>query len=60
MVVSSSEEEEMIFGAHVVVYGKNAAADRPFFRDILGFKSVNAGQLANLRPAADRSRVSSF
>jgi catechol 2,3-dioxygenase-like lactoylglutathione lyase family enzyme len=33
----------MIFGAHVVVYTKNAEADRAFFRDVLGFKSVNAG-----------------
>src|SRR5215813_4648011 len=44
MVVSySGEEEEMISGAHVVVYSKNAEADRVFFRDILGFKSVDAG-----------------
>jgi len=43
MVVSYSEEEEMISGAHVVVYSKNAEADRAFFRDILGFKSVDAG-----------------
>jgi catechol 2,3-dioxygenase-like lactoylglutathione lyase family enzyme len=33
----------MISGAHVVVYGKNAEADRAFFRDVLGFKSVDAG-----------------
>jgi len=33
----------MIFGAHVVVYSKNAEADREFFRDVLGFKSVDAG-----------------
>ncbi|HEX8800065.1 MAG TPA: extradiol dioxygenase, partial [Terriglobales bacterium] len=33
----------MISGAHVVVYSKNAEADRTFFRDILGFKSVDAG-----------------
>jgi catechol 2,3-dioxygenase-like lactoylglutathione lyase family enzyme len=33
----------MIFGAHVIVYSKNADADRAFFRDILGFKSVDAG-----------------
>jgi catechol 2,3-dioxygenase-like lactoylglutathione lyase family enzyme len=26
-----------------VVYSKNAEADRAFFRDILGFKSVDAG-----------------
>ena len=33
----------MIFGTHVVVYSKNAEADRVFFRDILGFNSVDAG-----------------
>ena len=33
----------MINGAHVVVYTKNAQADRAFFRDILGFPSVDAG-----------------
>ena len=33
----------MISGAHVVVYSKNAEADRKFFRDVLGFKSVDAG-----------------
>jgi catechol 2,3-dioxygenase-like lactoylglutathione lyase family enzyme len=31
----------MISGAHVIVYSKNAEADRAFFRDVLGFKSVN-------------------
>jgi catechol 2,3-dioxygenase-like lactoylglutathione lyase family enzyme len=33
----------MISGAHVVIYSKNAEADRAFFRDVLGFKSVDAG-----------------
>ena len=33
----------MISGAHVVVYSKNAAADRAFFRDVLGFQCVDAG-----------------
>ena len=33
----------MIFGAHVIVCSKDAEADRAFFRDILGFKSVDAG-----------------
>jgi catechol 2,3-dioxygenase-like lactoylglutathione lyase family enzyme len=33
----------MISRAHVVVYSKNAEADRAFFRDTLGFKSVDAG-----------------
>ena len=33
----------MIFGAHVIVYSKDAEADRVFFRDVLGFTSVDAG-----------------
>jgi catechol 2,3-dioxygenase-like lactoylglutathione lyase family enzyme len=33
----------MISGAHVVVYSKDAEADRAFFRDVLGFSSVDAG-----------------
>ena len=33
----------MIFGAHVVVYSKDAEADRAFFRDVLGLPSVDAG-----------------
>jgi catechol 2,3-dioxygenase-like lactoylglutathione lyase family enzyme len=38
-----SWEGQMISGAHVVVYSKNAEADRAFFRDVLKFKSVDAG-----------------
>ena len=33
----------MIFGVHVIVYSKDAEADRAFFRDVLGFASVDAG-----------------
>ncbi len=33
----------MINGAHVVIYSKDAEADRDFFRDVLGFRSVDAG-----------------
>src|SRR5258708_13759804 len=33
----------MIFGAHVVVYSKEATADRAFLREVLGFSSVDAG-----------------
>ena len=33
----------MIFGAHVILYSKDADADRAFFRDILGLSSVDAG-----------------
>jgi catechol 2,3-dioxygenase-like lactoylglutathione lyase family enzyme len=35
--------DRMISAAHIVVYTKNADADRAFFRDVLGFKSVDAG-----------------
>ena len=34
----------MINGAHVIVYSKDADADRAFLRDVLGFTSVDAGQ----------------
>jgi hypothetical protein len=33
----------MIFGAHVIVYSKDATADRAFLREVLGFSSVDAG-----------------
>jgi len=33
----------MIFGAHVIVYSKDAAADRAFLRDVLGLANVDAG-----------------
>ena len=33
----------MIFGAHVIVYSNDADADRAFFRDVLGYPSVDAG-----------------
>ncbi len=33
----------MITGAHIVLYSKDADADRAFFRDVLGFTSVDAG-----------------
>lgn len=33
----------MISGAHMIVYSKDAEADRVFFRDVLGFASVDAG-----------------
>jgi catechol 2,3-dioxygenase-like lactoylglutathione lyase family enzyme len=33
----------MIFGAHVIVYSKDATADRLFFQDVLGLSSVDAG-----------------
>ena len=33
----------MIHGAHVIIYSKNAEADRAFFRDILGYPFADAG-----------------
>jgi catechol 2,3-dioxygenase-like lactoylglutathione lyase family enzyme len=33
----------MIAAAHVIVYSKDATADRAFFRDVLGFSHVDAG-----------------
>ncbi len=33
----------MTFAAHVIIYSKDAAADRAFLRDALGLASVNAG-----------------
>ena len=33
----------MIHGAHVIIYSKDAEADRAFFRDVLRFDSVDAG-----------------
>lgn len=33
----------MIFGAHIVIYSRDAPADRAFFRDVLGYTSVDAG-----------------
>ena len=33
----------MIFGAHVIVYSRDAAADRTFLREVLGLSSVDAG-----------------
>lgn len=56
----------MINGAHVVVYSKDAEADRAFIRDILGFASVDAGggwlifalppSEAAVHPAAENDR----
>jgi catechol 2,3-dioxygenase-like lactoylglutathione lyase family enzyme len=33
----------MITGMHAIIYSRDAAADRAFFRDVLGFPSVDAG-----------------
>jgi catechol 2,3-dioxygenase-like lactoylglutathione lyase family enzyme len=34
----------MIASAHVIIFSKDAIADRLFFRDVLGFAFVDAGQ----------------
>jgi catechol 2,3-dioxygenase-like lactoylglutathione lyase family enzyme len=34
----------MIFGAHTVIYSKDADADRRFLSDVLGLVSVDAGR----------------
>lgn len=33
----------MITGAHLLLYSKDADADRAFFRDVLNFKSIDVG-----------------
>ena len=33
----------MIFGAHMVMYSKDAEADRAVLRDVLGLSSIDAG-----------------
>ncbi len=33
----------MINGAHILLYSKDPAADRAFFKEVLGFKTVDAG-----------------
>ena len=33
----------MVSGAHMIIYSKDADADRSFLKDILGFPSVDAG-----------------
>ncbi len=33
----------MISGAHMIIYSRDAEADRAFFRDVFGFASVDAG-----------------
>jgi catechol 2,3-dioxygenase-like lactoylglutathione lyase family enzyme len=38
------EAHVMIPGAHIVIYSKNAEADRAFFSDVLGLNSVDAGR----------------
>jgi catechol 2,3-dioxygenase-like lactoylglutathione lyase family enzyme len=39
----SVQETIMIIGAHTIIYSQDAEADRAFFSDVLGLKSVDAG-----------------
>jgi len=34
----------MINGAHIIIYSKDADADRAFFKEVLGFHHVDAGE----------------
>lgn len=34
----------MIRGAHVILYSRDAEADRAFFRDVLGYPFADAGR----------------
>ena len=34
----------MINGVHLLLYSRDPEADRAFFRDVLGFPSVDAGE----------------
>lgn len=45
----------MINGTHLLLYSRNPEADRAFFRDILGFPSLDAGEgwLIFAMPAAE-------
>jgi hypothetical protein len=38
----------MIYGAHILIFSKDAEADRAFFRDVLGFPSVEAARSASI------------
>jgi hypothetical protein len=41
--VGRSYTRRMIHGAHVIIYSKDAEADRAFFRDVLKYESVDVG-----------------
>jgi predicted enzyme related to lactoylglutathione lyase len=45
----------MITGAHFLLYSDDPSADRAFFRDVLGFRAVDAGEgwLIFALPAAE-------
>ncbi len=37
------DDRGMVIGAHVILYTRDAEADRAFLRDVLGFEHVDAG-----------------
>jgi catechol 2,3-dioxygenase-like lactoylglutathione lyase family enzyme len=39
----TAKEESVITGAHFLLYTADPEADRAFFRDVLGFRGVDAG-----------------
>jgi hypothetical protein len=39
----STQEEAVIRGAHVIIYSRDADADRAFFRDVLKYPFADAG-----------------
>jgi hypothetical protein len=41
--VEKKWSETVIIGTHMIVYSRNAEADRAFFKDALGFDSMDAG-----------------
>jgi catechol 2,3-dioxygenase-like lactoylglutathione lyase family enzyme len=41
---AQSQTRSMINGAHAIIYSKDAEKVRDFFRDVLGWKSVDAGR----------------
>jgi catechol 2,3-dioxygenase-like lactoylglutathione lyase family enzyme len=44
LIESDVEVNGMILGAHVILYSKDADADRAFLRDVIGFTAVDAGR----------------
>ena len=47
----------MIFGAHVIVYSRDADADQPSSGIVLGYRSVDAGHGWLIRSALGRAAV---
>jgi hypothetical protein len=44
IVADARKGMRMITGTHVIIYTKDAEADRALFHDVLGFRSVDADQ----------------